>query len=49
MQCAKQEKTVCVFLCVCLCVCVCDNLFFVFYLGYCIVLELIQPRLERSS
>ena len=33
--------TKCVRACVCVCVCVCDNLFFVFYLGYYIVLELI--------
>ena len=39
----------CVRACVCVHVCVCDNLFFVFYSGYYIVLVLIESRLERSS
>ena len=33
--------------CMCVCVCVCDNLFFVFYPGYYIVLVLIYSRLEH--
>ena len=37
----------CVRACVCMCVCVCDNLFFVFYPGYYIVLVLIYSRLEH--
>ena len=37
----RQNVCMHVCACVCLCVCVRDNLFFVFYLGYYIVLVLI--------
>ena len=43
----RTSKCVCACVCVCVCVCVCDNLFFVFYLGYYIVLVLIYSRLEH--
>ena len=40
-KCVRACVRVCGCVCVCVCVCVCDNLFFVFYLGYYIVLVLI--------